>query len=1190
MTNATVLDRFVEAAHRHAARPAILESDRSLTYADLSDMAGGYARALVGAGVRPGDRVALLTPHGTPTIAAILGTLAVGGVYVPLDPGFPIERLRLMCAGSGAATVLADPAHTGLAVDLVGPTGRVVGTDRVVPGPLSPVVVAGDDLAYVLFTSGSTGTPKAVGQTHRNLLHAVQNQIDTLALTPADRLSLLASFGFDAAIPDLYPALLTGATVVPVELRRHGLPYAARELARHRVTVYHSTPTVYRYLLGTLGADRLPDVRVVLLGGEQSTYDDVRRGRAHFAADCLFVNGYGATEVTFAAQYRIRGADLDADRSGPLPIGVALPGYQVSTLPDTGELVVRSHHLAPGYLNQTSDRFGVDPDGVPTYRTGDLGAVDDDGLLRCLGRLDRQVKIRGFRVELTEIESVLSAEPGIVAARAVARDGELLAYVRPTPAGGTDPAPTSAGGTGPVRPEPAGTGPGRPDPARLRAVLAARLPDHALPRAVLVLDEFPLTVTGKIDERALPDPPRPVAPADLPRTATERAVHDIWAAVLRVDPIGRSDSFFDLGGHSLLLGEVQQRLAGRFGVPVPMTRLFAHPTIAAQAAYLDTAGTPEGGTAPATTTGPATGGPLPVGTTREYTGDEIAVVGLAGRFPGAPDVATLWWNLCAGVDAIHDYTDAELADLGIGPGLRADPRHVKAGGLLPGVADFDAEFFGFGADEAARTDPQHRIFLETAWEAMEDAGHDPETFPGLVGVFSATSANRYFLFHLMDNPAVVGTPDPDDWEARLVGRQFTDHLPGQVAYRLGLTGPAVATQSACSSSLVAVSLAAQSLADYQCDIALAGGVSVTWPRYRHTPGGLASPDGRCRAFDEAAAGSGFSSGAGVVVLRRLADALADHDHVYAILPGWAVTNDGAERAGYAVPGPAGQVAAIAGALAAAEVAPGEVGLVEAHGSGTPLGDAIEVSALNEVYRGVAPAGRCALGSIKTNIGHLDAGAGVAGLIKAVLAVRHGVIPPNLHFTRPHPEVELDGGPFHVPTKPAQWPDTARRVAGVSSFGLGGTNAHVVVEQAPPAGPADPDGAVAHLLLLSARTPQALRAVITRLRQHLVTEAPALADVAYTLAVGRRAFGCRAAVAARTLVEAVAALDQLLDTGDDLAGGPAELLALAGGWVDGEDVDGEELYQGDTGRRVPLPTYPFQRDRYWIDPPPKEGQR
>jgi acyl transferase domain-containing protein len=333
-------------------------------------------------------------------------------------------------------------------------------------------------------------------------------------------------------------------------------------------------------------------------------------------------------------------------------------------------------------------------------------------------------------------------------------------------------------------------------------------------------------------------------------------------------------------------------------------------------------------------------------------------------------VSAFWWNLCAGVDSIHDYTDDELAALGIGTALRGDPEHVRAGGRLDGIEDFDAEFFGFTADEAARTDPQHRLFLEAAWQALEDAGRDPATEQGPVGIFASSSANRYFLFHLFDNPAVTGAVDTDDWETRLLGRQLTDHLPGQLAYRLGLTGPALAVQSACSSSLAAVCLAAQSLAEYRCDLALAGGVSVTWPRYRS--GALASADGRCRAFDAAANGSGFSSGVGVVALRRLADAIADRDHIYAVLPGWAMTNDGPNRAGYAVPGPAGQAAALAEALAVAQVDPAEVRLIEAHGSGTPLGDAIEVSALNRVYRGSAPAVRCALGSVKTNIGHLDA--------------------------------------------------------------------------------------------------------------------------------------------------------------------------------------------------------------------------
>ncbi|MET8306623.1 AMP-binding protein [Micromonospora sp. NPDC005173] len=1180
MGTSTLIHRFGDAAAACPDHPAVLGDTGPLHYAGLAGLAGGHAELLAAAGVRPGVRVGLLTGHGAGTIAAILGTLAAGATYVPLDPGFPEQRLRHLLDGAEVTVLLCGGEHTELARRLATdrPGLRVVPAVDVRAAPLRPVPVDPDALAYVLFTSGSTGRPKAVGQSHRNLTHVVDNQIATLDLRPDDRLSLLASFSFDAAIPDLYPALLTGAAVVPVDLRRHGLAYAAEQLARHGVTIYHSTPTVYRYLLDTPGVERLDRVRVVLLGGEQASYTDAARARGRFASGCVLVNGYGATEFTFAARYALPLADVDRTATGPLPVGTALPGYALRLAPD-GEIVVRSGHLAPGYLDQHSDRFGHDPDGVPVYRTGDLGELLPTGELRCLGRLDRQVKVRGFRVELTEIEAVLAAEPGIAEVRAIARDGELLAYVRPA-------------GT-PV------------DPAALRAALARQLPEYALPRAVVPVTEFPLTVSGKVDERALPDPARAVPAGDLPATPTERIVHDIWCAVLDRDAVGRTDSFFDVGGQSLLLGQVQQRLAERFGVRLPLLRLFDHPTVAAQARLVDLpapASLPAPATlptsaalpAPAVVTAqtppaapPSAAGPsaAPVGV-REYTGDEIAVVGLAGRFPGAPDAATFWWNLCAGMDAIHDHSDEELAALGVGPGLRADPRHVKATGRLDGVADFDAEFFAFGEREAARTDPQHRLFLETAWEALEDAGHDPARFPGLVGVYGATSVNRYFLFHLMDNPAVVGDVDPDDWEARLVGRQLTDHLPGQVAYRLGLTGPAVAVQSACSSSLVAVCLAAQSLADYQCDIALAGGVSVTWPRHRHTPGGLASPDGRCRAFDEAAQGAGFGSGVGVVALRRLADAQADGDRVLAILPGWAVTNDGADRAGYAVPGPAGQAAAVAGALAAAEVAPGEVRFIEAHGSGTPLGDAIEVAALHEVYQGAAPVETCALGSVKTTIGHLDAAAGIAGLIKTVLAVQHGVVPPNLHFTRPHPEIDLAAGPFYVPTKVRDWPDAPRRVAGVSSFGLGGTNAHVVVEQPPPVEPVDAGPAGAQLLPVSARTPVALRAALTRLRRHLAGTAPALAEVAATLALGRREFGCRAAVIATDPAAAVAALDELLSTDARVAGPAGALRELAADWVAGRDLDWTALHPAGGIRRTSLPTYPFQRQRYWIDPPQK----
>ncbi|QKV80966.1 AMP-binding protein [Amycolatopsis sp. Hca4] len=1139
MTEAGTLERFAEIARRSPSRVAVL-GDRPVSYGELAERAGGRAARLLDAGVRPGEFVGLVTGHGTAAISAILGTLAAGCAYVPLDPTFPRDRLAHQVAAARVSAVLADPEHLELAEALCHN-----GSARVVQSPsddTAPLPVPGPDPdapAYVLFTSGSTGTPKAVAQTHRNLLHVVDNQIATLGITAADRVSLLASFGFDAAIPDLYPALLTGAAVVPVDVRAHGVAHAARELARHAVTVYHSTPTVYRYLLDALEGD-LPSVRTVLLGGEQATYADVRRGR--FAPGCVFVNGYGATEVTFAAQYRLTAADAGDDATGPLPIGTALPGYTLTVL-DGGELEVSGEYLVEGYFGQASPAFGTTADGVRSYRTGDLGRVLPDGNLVCLGRLDRQVKVRGFRVELTEIEARLGEQPGVAEARAVVRDGELLAYVTPAP----------------------GT---RPDGTALRAALAEVLPGHAVPAAVIAVAAFPLTVSGKLDEEALPDP-RPAAGPEPsgPTTPAQRRVHAIWCAVLGHDRIGTTDAFFDVGGHSLLLGRVQQRLAAEFGTDVPLLSLLEHPTVAAQAAYLDQS------TADAEPVGEAPDADEP-------GGDLIAVVGLACRFPGAPDTQAFWWNLCAGADAIHDYTDDELAALGIGPGLRADPAHVRAGGRLAHVEDFDAGFFGFTAEEAALTDPQHRLFLETAWHALEDAGRDPAREAGPVGVFTSAGVNRYFLFHLFGNPAVTGDLDPDDWEGRLTGRQLTDHLPGQLAYRLGLTGPAVAVQSACSSSLAAVGLAAQSLAEYRCDLAIAGGVSITWPRYR--AGGMASADGRCRSFDVAADGAGFGSGAGVVVLRRLSDALADRDHIHAVLPGWAMTNDGGDRAGYAVPSPAGQAAAVAEALAVAEVEPAEVRLVEAHGSGTPLGDAIEVAALNRVYRDVAP-GTCALGSVKTNIGHLDAAAGVAGLIKAVLSVRHGVIPPNLHFTAPHPEVDLAGGPWYVPVKAADWPDVPRRVAGVSAFGMGGTNVHVLVEEAPAPGPRV-SAAGPHVLPVSAQDRTALREALSTLRDRLADDPPDLADVAYTLAVGRRELAVRAAVVAATAAEAVEALGALLAEDTDLAGPPGAARELAARWVGGASVDWAARHDGARPGRVPLPGYPFQRSRFWIDPP------
>ncbi|MEM7587771.1 MAG: type I polyketide synthase, partial [Acidobacteriota bacterium] len=499
----------------------------------------------------------------------------------------------------------------------------------------------------------------------------------------------------------------------------------------------------------------------------------------------------------------------------------------------------------------------------------------------------------------------------------------------------------------------------------------------------------------------------------------------------------------------------------------------------------------------------------------------IAVIGMAGRFPGAEDVAQFWKNLCSGTESIVFFSDEELRAEGYDDELLSRPECVKARGLLEDIERFDAEFFGYSRREAEVMDPQQRIFLESAWTALEDAGYTPEGCPGPVGVFAGSSMNTYFLGFANDPELRKSAGD------FLLGvGSEKDFLPTRVSFKLDLKGPSVSIQTACSTSLVAVHAAVQSLLNGECDMALAGGVSAGVPQksiHLYQRGGIASPDGHCRAFDASAEGTVGGSGVGIVVLKRLDEAIADRDQIYAVIRGSAVNNDGADKIGFTAPSIEGQRAVIQEALEVAGVEPEDLAYVEAHGTGTPLGDPIEVAALKDVW-GDAPADSCGLGSVKTNIGHLDAAAGVAGLIKTVLAVRHGQVPPSLHFERPNPKIDFANSPFYVNTRLRSWEASEQpRCAGVSSFGIGGTNAHVIVAEGPQPtvdAPSRPN----QLLLLSARSSEALDRMSVALGDHLDRhDETSLADAAYTLQVGRRPMRFRRTVVCGSRREAVAAL-------------------------------------------------------------------
>ncbi len=505
---------------------------------------------------------------------------------------------------------------------------------------------------------------------------------------------------------------------------------------------------------------------------------------------------------------------------------------------------------------------------------------------------------------------------------------------------------------------------------------------------------------------------------------------------------------------------------------------------------------------------------------------DIAIIGMSCRFPGADNSDEFWQNLREGVESISVFYDEELLASGVNSATLKRPNYVKAGTVLSNIELFDAAFFDFSPREAQITDPQHRLFLECAWESLETAGYALQNSDKVIGVYAGISMNSYLLNNLYPNPEAL-----TDGYSLMIGNE-KDFLPTRVSYKLNLKGPSINVQTACSSSLVAVHLACQSLLNGESDIALAGGVSIRVPQktgYLYQEGMINSPDGHCRAFDAKAKGTLGGNGVGIVVLKRLEDAIADGDCVHAIIKGSAINNDGALKIGYTAPGIEGQTAVISEAQAVAGIDAETISYIEAHGTGTELGDPIEIKALTKAFRATTERkGFCAIGSLKTNIGHTDAAAGVAGLIKTVLALKHRLLPPSLHFEQANPQIDFANSPFYVNSTLSEWHSHgAPRRAGVSSFGIGGTNAHVILEETPALALSYPSRRSRQLLVLSAKTKSALDTATANLAHYLAQHPDiTLADVAYTLHCGRQSFKHRRMLVCQDIQQATTALRAL----------------------------------------------------------------
>ncbi|MEO1204742.1 MAG: alpha/beta fold hydrolase [Pseudomonadota bacterium] len=1230
--------RFQRAAQAYPDRTAIVHGGSSLAFSDLLARVQRQSAILSHYNTGPGQLTGICLPTGVDFVVAMLAVLRLGGAFFQIPTNHPPGAMKALIEAIAPNAIvtfhaLSDrfEADLDLGIDVLTIEELFAG-NRHADRPIPPATRRCDDLAFGVLSSGTTGAPKAILVTHQAALLAYDWRSRELPASADEREAANVFFIWEVLRP-----LLEGRSVHLIDDETiRDADQLSGWLKAHAITRVLFTPSLLRQLL-TLPPDKLAAdltaLRKVLLNGEVVGTDLSKRARLLLPGVEL-INDYSISEChDVATTDRQRSPDQSGLHLGPtMASGAAMDGIRIYILDGAGELqpygvpgdiYVSGPTLSPGYLNapdETQMRFLPDPfqpSGATMFKTGDVGRLLPGGSLQVFGRTDFMVKLRGYSIVPSAIEAALrtctqvtDCAVVVVEDEAIGQPDHLVACVVAAQETAAEPSDVHA-----------------LDVATLRLQLKNRLPIEAVPARFKAVPFIPIDPgTGKRDVQRLlaivsedeadglkadDRPDAEVATATAVQTPNEHhsladydyEIADCWTTVLGARPTLPGENFFDAGGHSLKAGEFAALLRQRLSIHVPVADIYAFPTYGELSRHLSEQ----------PTSVPFLSSPASRRVAASGLGDrDIAIVGMSCRFPGASGPDELW-EACKHAREAFRVEPADGERLG-----------QARGPCLSNVDVFDPAFWGISHREAVLLDPQHRLFLEAAWQALEHAGHTPAGLDHNISVYAGCYLPTYLIHHL----GAADHLDPAD-PARFHLTETTnekDYLAQRVAHLMDLHGAAVTVQSSCSTGLVAVCQAADALRAGHCNAAIAGAVSLTFPQgaMAATEGHVISPTGKVRPFDACADGTLLGDGVGAVVLRRRRDAEADGDTIYAILKGYAVNNDGRRKAGFSAPSVAGQTEVIRSALQDADADPLTIEYVEAHGTGTRIGDPLEVMALRDIYgaTGTATDGDgapepthrpCALGSVKPNIGHANIAAGMAGLIKTVQALRFGEIPPVANFEKENPELQLAGTRLMIPTSCALWPEdtdvpvagggaaggagidgvdgrgtgdnrrtiSRQRRAAVSCFGIGGTNAHAVLEAVEPATSSSSpeamlpvvDGA-SEVLNVSAKTRPALLAAIRALANALEKpNAPDLRDVAHTLRVGRHVFAERVQVLASSHSEAVI---ELRDTANDLeAGGlttPVETLPTLDGFQ--SEPEGPKL------RRVALPTYPFQQIRCW----------
>lgn len=1173
------------AAARHPERGLVaidgFGRETTLTYPALLAQAERIVGGLYALGLAPGDRVLIQSARVDSFLALLWGCFLGGIAALPVpavtvldEQSAPMVKLRGIWEAHGRPPIAADAALAdSLAVHgrNTGWTGlRLVAIEQLAQAAPPAVLpeIPPDTLAMLPLTSGSTGLPKAVRLTHRNILGMSAGTLQANRFGTAD-----VALNW---MPLDHPGAAVFMGVVPAEAGATQIhvptnyvltdPLRWLELIdRHRASISWAPNFAFALINSRLAAAGrrfdLSSMRFLVSAGEQVAASTVRaflegmeeQGLAPGALRPAFGMAETCSGITWS-----RGLTRAALEGNPahISLGPPIPGASIRITDDDdrvlnegeiGALQLHGPSVLGGYLdNPAANAEAMRPGGW--FRTGDLAFLRD-GEMYITGRSSQNVIVNGLKTPAHDIEAAAEQVEGVLPSYAAvfsvwneARGAEDLVVV-------FSPAQDAPAAVAEIA-------------RRLRGHLTRQTgiaPNHLVP---LPPHEIPKSSIGKILRAALKrrfeageivalkpgTAPLPAA-ASAQTAATSSAEGVIlaaWQRVLGREAIAPDDNFFELGGHSVLLIQLHAELKSHFP-SLDVVDLFRCPTVRSLAGFV--AGAPATGGAAAAT-------PHPAGDERH----DIAVIGIACRFPGADSVAEFWDNLRQGKESVTRFTVEQLVAAGFDRAQVSHPDYVPASPVLNDAKGFDAGLFGYSAREAELLDPQQRLFLHCAWEALEDAGYDAARYPGRIGAYVGASMNTYFVNNVLPNRHRLDARDGMDvftldsmggFQAMVANDK--DYVATRASYKLDLRGPSVNVQTACSTGLVAIHLAVQSLRAGECEMALAGTAAVQSPQaagHLWQDGMIVSADGHCRAFDAQASGTIFGSGVAAVLLKPLARAQADGDHVYAVIRGTAVNNDGGLKVGYMAPSGTGETAVVRDALADAGVDPESITLLEAHGTATRLGDQIEVASLTAALgRRGDRAPWCALGSVKTNVGHLQISSGMAGFLKALLALQHGVIPPTLHFTRVNPALDLEHSPFHVNTEPLPWtpPAGVPRRAGVNSLGIGGTNAHVILEEAPDTAPVPPGPDRGwHVLTLSAGGPAALSALTASYKRFLAAAGGiAPGDLAFTANTGRRLFAPRRAILFDSLATLRARLGDSASWIDGTAGAhpPRARLAL-----------------------------------------------